>query len=54
MWSDCLRDLGTDFLVSNGSQDIKYPVNPFLPRINVDGGFVSLHLNDRQPCLTPV
>ena len=46
MWSDCLLDLGT--------QDVKYLVNSFLPLVYVDGGFASLHLHDRQPCLTPV
>ena len=54
VWSDCLLDLGTDFLVSNGSQDVKYLVNSFLPLVYVDGGFASLHRQDRQPCLTPV
>ena len=54
MWSDCLLDLGTDFLVSNGSQDVTYLVNSFLPLFYVDGSFASLHLHDRQPCLTPV
>ena len=54
MWSDCLLDLGTDFLVSNGSQDVTYLVNSFLPLVYVDGVFASLHLQDRQPCLPPV
>ena len=54
MWSSCLLDLGTDFLASNGLQDAKYLVNSFLPLVYVDGGFASLHRQDRQPCLTPV
>ena len=43
---DCLLDLDT--------QDVTYLVNSFLPLAYVDGGFASLHLHDRQPCLTPV
>ena len=39
---------------NNGSQDVKYLVNSFLPLVYVDGGFASLHRQDRQPCLTPV
>ena len=54
MWSDCLLDLGADFLVSHGSQDVKYLVNSFLPLVYVGGGFASLHFSDRQPCLKPV
>ena len=39
---------------NNGSQDVKYLVNSILPLVYVDGGFASLHRQDRQPCLTPV
>ena len=53
MWSDCVLDLGIDFLVSNGdffvingSEDVKYLVNSFLPLVYVDDCFASLHLQE--------